>query len=53
MAAGTCPGCGMATHLWTGHGAEGIEKDGQRYCCQGCADTVESGCTCGRDAVID
>jgi hypothetical protein len=53
MAEGTCPGCGMSAHLWTGNGGEGVPKDGQRYCCQGCADHGEAGCTCGEDAVID
>ncbi len=53
MAEATCPSCGMGKHLWTGNGGKGIEKDGQTYCCQGCADQGVSGCTCGRDAEIE
>ena len=43
-----CPGCGMGEHLWTGNGGEGIQKDGQTYCCQGRANQGMTGCTCGR-----
>ena len=47
MAEVTCPGCGMGKHLWTGNGGEGVEQEGQTYCCQGCADEPGTGCTCG------
>jgi hypothetical protein len=53
MAEATCPGCGMGKHLWTGNGGEGVEKDNQTFCCQGCADQGMSGCTCGRDASVE
>jgi hypothetical protein len=53
MAEATCPGCGMGKHLWTGNGGEGVDKDGQTYCCQGCADQGMAGCTCGQDAVVE
>jgi len=53
MAEATCPSCGMGKHLWTGNGGEGIEKGGRTYCCQGCADQGVSGCTYGRDAIVE
>jgi hypothetical protein len=53
MAEAKCPGCGMGSHLWTGNSGAGVPKDGQTYCCQGCADRGEHGCTCGEDALIE
>ncbi|HEX2273073.1 MAG TPA: hypothetical protein VHG90_04265, partial [Acidimicrobiales bacterium] len=41
----TCPACGMEKSVWKGNGGEGVEKDGQTYCCQECADGT--GCICG------
>jgi hypothetical protein len=49
MAEVMCPGCGMGKHLWMGNGGEGVEKDGQTFCCQGCADDPGKGCTCGME----
>jgi len=42
----------MGKHLWTGNGGQGVEKDGETHCCQGCADQGMAGCTCGRDAAV-
>jgi hypothetical protein len=42
----TCPSCGMEKSSWKGNGGEGVDKDGQMHCCQGCADNGPSGCTC-------
>lgn len=39
-----CPGCGLADADWHGGDNEGYTKDGQRYCCSGCAEGA--GCTC-------
>jgi hypothetical protein len=36
----------MEKSSWKGNGGEGVEKDGQMHCCQGCADNGTSGCTC-------
>jgi hypothetical protein len=44
----TCPGCGMSPDRWRGNDGEGVDKDGERYCCQGCADRGASGCTCNQ-----
>jgi hypothetical protein len=38
-----CPRCGMQQSEW--QEPEGFERNGETYCCQGCAD--ETGCTCG------
>jgi hypothetical protein len=40
----TCPGCGMDRSEWKGNMGQGVPKDGETYCCQGCADGVD--CTC-------
>lgn len=40
----TCPRCGMVQSDWRGNGGQGVERDGERYCCDGCADGT--GCTC-------
>lgn len=37
----TCPGCGMERADWPD---KGHEREGFRFCCQGCAEN--SGCTC-------
>ena len=37
-----CPGCEMPRDEWPE--PQGYTKDGQRYCCQGCAEGT--GCTC-------
>ncbi len=37
-----CPRCGMEREDWPNE--KGFRKQGQVYCCQGCADNV--GCTC-------
>jgi hypothetical protein len=49
MAEVTCPGCGMAKHLWSGNGGEGVQVGEQTFCCQGCADDPPDGCTCGME----
>ena len=36
-----CPGCRMTKNDWPG---EGYTRDGQTYCCQGCAEGT--GCMC-------
>ena len=36
-----CPECGAARTEWRG---AGITRNGERYCCDGCADGT--GCTC-------
>ena len=36
-----CPACGMEKSDWKGNG---VEKNGQTYCCNGCANGT--GCTC-------
>lgn len=40
----TCPECGMSAKDWTGNQGKGIEKNGTRYCCEGCAQGT--GCIC-------
>jgi hypothetical protein len=40
----TCAACGMARSEWKGNSGQGYTKEGQTYCCQGCAEG--SGCTC-------
>jgi len=44
MANQTCPVCKMEQHEWKDNNGEGYAKDGQTYCCQGCAE--KTGCTC-------
>jgi hypothetical protein len=45
----TCANCGMEQPEWqTPHG---VEQDGERYCCEGCAGG--SGCTCGQNEARD
>ena len=39
-----CPKCGMPQTEWLGSAREGYVKDGETYCCQGCAEGP--GCTC-------
>ena len=45
MAEQTCPARGMGKHDWQGNGGEGETRDGQTYCCRGCAEGT--GCNCG------
>jgi hypothetical protein len=35
----------MAKQSWKGNGGQGVAKDGQTYCCDGCANNT--GCTRG------
>ena len=44
MAQPQCPKCGMQQTEWLGSDREGFTRDGQVFCCQGCAEG--SGCTC-------
>lgn len=44
MSEQTCPRCGMTKSQWKGNGGDGVERDGVRYCCDGCANGT--GCTC-------
>ena len=44
MSEQTCPKCGMPKREWQGNNGQGYTKDGQTYCCQGCAE--KTGCTC-------
>ena len=44
MAEQTCPACGMPQREWKENHGKGYTKDGQTYCCQGCAE--QTGCTC-------
>lgn len=39
-----CPNCGMARSEWKGNSGKGYTKDGETYCCRGCAEGT--GCTC-------
>ncbi len=41
----TCPGCGMERSVWKGNGGQGVNRNGETYCCQECADGT--GCICG------
>lgn len=41
-----CPGCGMQQTEWLGTAGEGYTKDGESYCCQGCAEGGAARCTC-------
>jgi len=40
-----CPVCGMEQGEWSNDG-KGFSRDGETYCCKGCADGT--GCTCRR-----
>jgi len=42
----TCPNCGMSKSMWTENKGQGYTKDGETYCCRGCAEGT--GCTCRR-----
>ncbi len=44
MAPRTCPTCGMLQTEWLATGGQGYARDGQTFCCRGCAEG--SGCTC-------
>jgi len=44
----TCSRCDMPRHQWQGNDGEGVLRNDQTYCCQGCAEGT--GCTCGRTA---
>ena len=44
MAEKTCPKCGMTEKQWKGNNGQGVNKDNQTYCCNGCAENT--GCTC-------
>ena len=33
-----CTGCGLEQWAWLGNQGKGYINDGERYCCQGCAD---------------
>ena len=46
----TCPRCGMPQSEWRGNSGAGVEQDGERYCCQGCADGT--GCTCRQQGEV-
>jgi len=41
-----CPGCGMDKSKWKGNDGEGVEQEGQTFCCVGCAESGSNGCTC-------
>lgn len=43
----TCTGCGMDQEDWQGNSGRGYLLEGDRYCCQGCAE--DTGCTCGNE----
>lgn len=43
MPAASCPFCGMSRDEWPN--PEGVKRDGNVYCCEGCASG--RGCTCG------
>lgn len=45
MAQQTCDRCGLPRDQWKGNNGEGVQKNGQTYCCEGCANNT--GCTCG------
>jgi hypothetical protein len=40
----TCVGCGLDRSEWKGNRGQGVVKDGETYCCQGCADGVDCSC---------
>jgi hypothetical protein len=39
-----CPVCGMEKSEWKANAGKGVEKSGQTFCCEGCANGKE--CTC-------
>lgn len=39
-----CPNCGMDRSEWKGNQGKGYSKDGETYCCRGCAQGTD--CTC-------
>lgn len=40
----TCPTCGMTSNKFGANNGLGFEKEGDIYCCRGCAEGI--GCTC-------
>ena len=43
-----CTRCGLEREHWTGLAGQGYLRDGEAYCCGGCA--TEAGCACSPDA---
>jgi hypothetical protein len=39
-----CPVCGRMQSDWRVNNSEGVVKDGQSYCCEGCAESGECSC---------
>ena len=39
-----CAGCGLEQHVWKGNRGKGYARDGERYCCQPCADELDCAC---------
>ena len=39
-----CPECGLSQEEWTGNSGCGYAKEGENYCCKGCAE--DNACTC-------
>jgi hypothetical protein len=50
-AAEECASCGMPKGRWTANEGQGIAKNNEFYCCEGCAD--DTGCTCSEDSQSD
>lgn len=44
MSTETCAECEMPRTSWQGSDGNGYTLNGERYCCQGCAEGT--GCTC-------
>ena len=44
MAEEICPACGMTKSEWKGNNGQGYTREGQIFCCAGCAEGT--GCTC-------
>lgn len=42
-----CSECGMPRAEWTYDGGAGVEREGETYCCPGCADG--NGCICRQE----
>ena len=40
----SCAMCGLGRSQWQEEGGQGYTKDGQTYCCRGCAEGT--GCSC-------
>ncbi len=40
-----CQACGRARSEWRVNNSEGVAKDGQVYCCEGCAEGRECSCS--------